>query len=167
MMNDIFIEKIVKRRKRFSDFLMIFAIVLLTIILSLVFIIEFPFLAMVLIFFAIALAYWLITSRYVEYEYIVTNGELDIDKIINERRRKNVFNKNAREFTVMARANSDKYIREIDSCRNIKDFTSRTDNADVWFIYLNKGKDSTLIFFEPSSEMIDNLYKYNSKGIYK
>lgn len=32
--------------------------------------------------------YILITNMSVEYEYIVTNGEMDIDKIIAKRRRK-------------------------------------------------------------------------------
>lgn len=34
----------------------------------------------------------------VEYEYIVTNGEMDIDKIIAKRRRKRLITVNARTF---------------------------------------------------------------------
>lgn len=33
-------------------------------------------------------AYWLISEREIEYEYILTNGDLDIDKIIAKKKRK-------------------------------------------------------------------------------
>ena len=42
--------------------------------------------------------YILITNMSVEYEYIVTNGEMDIDKIIAKRRRKRLITVNARTF---------------------------------------------------------------------
>ena len=43
-------------------------------------------------------AWYLISSMNVEYEYILTNGEMDVDKIVARRRRKRMITVNARKF---------------------------------------------------------------------
>lgn len=43
-------------------------------------------------------AYYLVTGFYSEYEYIVTNGEMDIDKIIAKRKRKRLITVKASAF---------------------------------------------------------------------
>lgn len=43
-------------------------------------------------------AYYLISGMSVEYEYIVTNGEIDVDKIIAKRRRKRMVTVKASNF---------------------------------------------------------------------
>lgn len=43
--------------------------------------------------------YWFMTGTNVEYEYIVTNGEIDIDKIISQRKRVNLLSVCAKEIT--------------------------------------------------------------------
>ena len=53
----------------------------------------------VLIFYV---AYRINTSFDVEYEYILTNGELDIDKITNKRRRKRLMTIHCKSFTAFA-----------------------------------------------------------------
>lgn len=44
-------------------------------------------------------AYWLLTGMNIEYEYIVTNGSLDIDKIIAKRKRVTLLSVDVKEFT--------------------------------------------------------------------
>ena len=57
----------------------------------------------VMILFAFALAvfgiYWFLSGTSIEYEYIVTNGCLDIDKIIAQRKRVNLLSVDVKEFT--------------------------------------------------------------------
>ena len=48
---------------------------------------------------AVFAVYWLFISTFVEYEYIVSNEYLDIDKIIAKRRRVNMLSLDIREFT--------------------------------------------------------------------
>ncbi len=48
---------------------------------------------------AVFAVYWLFISTFVEYEYIVTNEYLDIDKIIAGRRRVSMLSLDIREFT--------------------------------------------------------------------
>jgi len=55
------------------------------------------------ILFAVALViygiYWLLTGMNIEYEYIVTNGSIDIDKIISQRKRVTLLSVDVKDFT--------------------------------------------------------------------
>ena len=44
-------------------------------------------------------AYWLLTCQNVEYEYTVTNGSVDIDKIISRRKRVSLISVEVKDFT--------------------------------------------------------------------
>ena len=56
---------------------------------------NFSMITTLLAFGALYGGYRLITNMNVEYEYIVTNGEMDIDKIIAKRSRKRLLTVNA------------------------------------------------------------------------
>lgn len=89
---DNYCEQLVEKRKTGSDIARM-VLVSLGLILGAS---AFMFLAiyfgiMVMVIFAVgllALGVWLVTGMNVEYEYIVTNSEMDIDKIIGRRKRK-------------------------------------------------------------------------------
>lgn len=90
---DIFIEQLVTKKSDTTDILKKVGLAVLTVILSLVlFFVSSYFglgsIGLILIIGVIYGAFYLITGMNVEYEYIVTNGEIDIDKIIAKRRRK-------------------------------------------------------------------------------
>lgn len=154
---DIFIEKIVRRRKSAMDILLIFLIFIGAIGLSFLAMVFVPGLSIVLAVGIFYLAYILLSRLNIEYEYAVTNGDLDIDKIINQRSRKRMFSANCKEFESVARVNSGQYTKEIRECKDIKDFTSNSKDADVWFICTRNEGRQTVILFEPSQQMIDNF----------
>lgn len=87
---DIFSEQLVVRKKDTKDFLIIVGIVLaalaLTFLLSLL-LGAFSFVFVCGVWFG---AWWLITRRAIEFEYIVTSSVLDIDKITAKRSRKRI-----------------------------------------------------------------------------
>ncbi len=90
---DIFVEQIVKKAQNGKDtakkVLIVVSMCLLAAILAFVmmFIPAFSGIALLLLFGVMYGGYYLITGVDVEYEYIVTNGEIDIDKIIAKRKR--------------------------------------------------------------------------------
>ncbi len=90
---DIFVEQIVKKAPNSKDtvkkVLLVLAMCLLTAVLALVmmFMPAFAGAALLLLCGVLYGGYYLITGLDVEYEYIVTNGEIDIDKIIAKRKR--------------------------------------------------------------------------------
>ena len=88
---DVFVEQLVKKpangKTLALKILIIFGVIIVSafcLYLTLLGII----LALLLIFAAIYGGYYLITGLNAEYEYIITNGEIDIDKIIAQRKRK-------------------------------------------------------------------------------
>jgi len=96
-MMDSFVEQIVVKKSETKDNLKRFGLVVVGSILCFLFMVVpmmipalAPFLFFfVLIAFGIIFGAWvLIQGTFIEYEYIVTNNELDIDKIIARKRRK-------------------------------------------------------------------------------
>ena len=90
---DIFVEQIVKKAPNGKDtlkkVLLVAAMCLIAALLAFA-IMVMPALAGVAFLFMFGMmygGYYLITGLDVEYEYIVTNGEIDIDKIIAKRKR--------------------------------------------------------------------------------
>ncbi|HEX3030256.1 MAG TPA: hypothetical protein VHT34_13385, partial [Clostridia bacterium] len=69
---------------------------------------------------AIYVAYYLATSKNIEYEYIYTNGELDIDRIIAQKRRRRMFSTSCKNFDIVAKKGSDMYTEEIKAIKRNK-----------------------------------------------
>ena len=101
---DVFIEYMVKKKTTGVETLLKIVYVLLAaVILVGSFFLSpllgaFSMIATLIGFGAVFGAYYLITSMSVEYEYILTNGEMDVDKIIARRRPKRTLTANARKF---------------------------------------------------------------------
>jgi hypothetical protein len=164
---DMFNEKIVKRRKNALDYTYTAALALAAILLSFLSILYIPQFSLIIIVGAFYLAYFFSSKRNIEYEYAVTNGDLDIDMIVNQKKRKRVFSQNAKDFDAVARIKSVQYTKEIKECKSIKDYTSHSENAEVWFIYMRLNGAPTVILFEPTDKMIENFYLFNPRKIFK
>lgn len=164
---DMFIEKIVRRRKGPVDFMLMFLIIIGTIGLSFLTLVYIPGLSTIIIIALFYLAYIFLSKLNVEYEYAVTNGDLDIDKIINQKKRKRMFSGNCKEFEVVAKVNSSQYTREIQECKNVKDFSSHSKTAEVWFISMRNEGKHTVVLFEPLPQMIENFRIFIPRKIFK
>lgn len=164
---DLFIDKIVKRRKSPMELVGTAGILLLIFVASFLILLYIPELSLLLIAAVIFLAYFAISRSNLEYEYAVTNGDMDIDKIINQKSRKRVFSAHAKDFEVVARINSDHYTDAIKSCTNVKDYTSNTDNKEIWFIYMKQEGNPLVVLFEPSPQMIGNFFTFNPRKVFR
>lgn len=98
---DTFAEQLVKKSQNSSDSMKKVSIlagggVIMALLLLLSFVTFFAFI------FAAAAGYFmyrLLGGLNVEYEYTVTNGSLDIDKIVNQRKRINMISADVKDFT--------------------------------------------------------------------
>lgn len=85
-------EQLVTKTRSSSDIVKIFGITIGTVLLASVFmfiVLAFGLTMMILPSVGVlALGIWLLSGVNVEYEYIITNNEMDIDKIIGRRKRK-------------------------------------------------------------------------------
>ena len=161
---DTFMEKIVAKRKGIKDSLItagiVFAaMVLIMLSLSIKVISQLGIGAFIAAGIAY-LAYRLITSRNVEFEYIVTNGDIDIDKIISRRKRKRIFSASCKEFDILSRVKSNSFSQSVQSIKNRIDASSSLDSPDAFFATLNYKGEKTLLIFEPDERMLNNFKIY-------
>ena len=84
---DTFVEQIVKKQKGGKEYAIIAATILGALVLGALSLMLGMFAALLLVGIGYG-AWWLITSQNVEFEYSVTNGDIDISQIIAQRNRK-------------------------------------------------------------------------------
>lgn len=172
---DIFLEQLVKRKRRPVDYVRIGAC-----ILAMLLVIYFLPLGMEIlakaglgfIVFAVCCAliyvlYLLVTATNMEYEYCFTNGALDVDKIINRRSRKRLIEINARRIDMMAgtktpafdRIKQDRSIKKIYACTGVED-------ADTYFVdYVDDNGKRIALVFNPNEKIRDGFKRYNPQKV--
>jgi hypothetical protein len=99
-------------------------------------------------------AYMLMNRLNIEYEYIFTNGELDIDAIYNKSRRKRLYNGNVKDFEVMAHVEDKNHTGDFNSAQETLNYSSGVITNDTYaFLTAYKGKRVKIIF-EPNEMMV-------------
>lgn len=167
---DSFIEKIVERKKTAKDTLISAGIVFLGLILIFIVIPNVPYVNQMWLVFSAGViygVYYLIKSRYLEFEYSVTNGEIDIDKIIAKSRRKRIFSGSCKEFEILARLKSSHYTQSIQNIPNKIEAVTSMDSPDVYFFVTSYKGERTVVFFEPDERMLNAFRLFIPSRIYK
>lgn len=166
-MMDIFTEYIVKHRLEAKDVLIQIGTGFLAMILT---VLAFGLTAIPGISFLVTLiiagiwygAYWVIKSRYVEYEYILTNSALDFDKIMARSKRKRLLSLDLKEIEILAPVNNDAYKNQ---ATKIYDCTGDGKNG-VYFIDFMGERGRERVLFQPSEKILDFAYKFNPSKIF-
>ena len=100
---DHFAEYLVQKRPtsqdRLKQGLIVAAAVVLSVLIGAISVLTGWLFLLVLVIGAIYGAYYLLTGCYTEYEYTVTNGELDVDKIVGKRKRSHLLTVPVSKFT--------------------------------------------------------------------
>ena len=161
---DVFSEYLVKRQKSTRDKLAIAGFILLGLLftafvliylLPMVYYIMQPLVSIVFPVWAIAM--WgvlILTKRYnIEFEYTLTGSDLDIDKIINRKKRKRVLSTSVRRFDIVAPVLSDKYTDEYKSLITV-DCSKNADKASTYFAVYTKDNQKKCLIFDPSKKML-------------
>lgn len=166
---DLFIEKIVMKKKDAKDYMMLGLIALA----AMVVILAIPLIPVVKNFWlvlaagAVYGAYVLIRSRNIEFEYAVTNGDLDIDKIIAQRKRKRIFSANCKEFDIVAKVGSDKYTHDIRNVKNRLEAVSSMDSPNIYFVSLRYKGEPWVVFFEPDQRMLSAFRTFIPRKVFE
>lgn len=114
--------------------------------------------------------YKVIAMTNLEYEYIFTNGEMDVDKIINRRSRKRVTVVNARKIDILAHRSHEDFkanfenaeIKKVNACIS-------PDSEDLYFLMFrdeNEGETLKMLLFNPNDKLLDGFKKYNPKRVF-
>ena len=155
-MEEVFVERIIKRKLSGSG--LMFRI--LSIFIVLLSMLTIPYLTMLGITITALLGYvaylcWMYTS--IEYEYSFLNGELTIDKIMGQRKRKSVDTYDIKKAEVIAPSSSEEIIRRAGNMKKI-DYSTGYHSDDLYSVIINNGAGTVQIVFEPGEKMVDAMY---------
>lgn len=169
---DLFIEKIITRKRTTGDYLQLTGIVMVGVILLFAMgfvklpdiVSQFTLFIWAAIFYGI---YRFSKSKNIEFEYAVTNGDMDIDKIIAQKKRKRLFSGHCREYEIIAKVKSDKYTQNYASIQNkVVAVTSLSDD-DVFFLVAQYKGSRTIVYFQPNEKMMKSFKTYISRKIFE
>lgn len=154
---DTFFEQIVKKQKGAKEWTIILATILLGLVVAV------AYFLFIYQFFIVVLAgliyggWWLITAQNVEYEYCVTNGDIDVDQIVARRKRRRLVSVAGRKIETLQpydpTAPMGKYQRYVMVAPGLK-------AEGLWyFTYNSKKNGHTFVVFQPDMRILRALYR--------
>jgi lipopolysaccharide export LptBFGC system permease protein LptF len=159
---DVFVEQIIKKKYDFMDSLIVFGTLLLSFVLVALCLMFFPFALILVIIGDIALAYYIISSRNIEFEYSITNGDITIDKIINKSRRKRIISIDAHDIEFMGKNKptniKNNYIR-----LNVSQ--SQNNESNWYFSGHNSQKGNVFVLFTPNDKVLSAIKPFLSRQV--
>ncbi len=151
---DNFSEQLIKRNLTFKDMLL-----RILIIVSGAAFIAFTVYATLVFGFALLLAlgigvgylcWWMYGLTKIEYEYIVTNNDLDIDKIIGQRKRKRLITISLNEITQWGEYTGNEHIQV-----NASVVASDASGKGLWYIVAEHSKHGKIMLvFTPNERTV-------------
>ncbi len=160
---DTFFEQIIAVKKTTKDWLKLFGIIALAVLIIYLAVIFLNSLAFIITVGVIFGAYKLITMLMVEYEYIVTNGTMDIDKIIAKSSRKRIISFELSDVQQLSRYNPKakpvgNYKKTVIAC-------DENDSNAYFMVVCRENEGANLIVFSPNDKMCKSIIKFLPKYI--
>ncbi|SKA84276.1 hypothetical protein SAMN05428976_106150 [Clostridium sp. USBA 49] len=132
---------------------------LITLSINLVFFIIFLLLGIGMLF--------LKRNLYVEYEYVFTNGEIDIDKIVEMKKRSHVFSFDIKNTELLAAEDSD-YVKDFSNKPSkVLNLFPKTTDKKIYVAMITGGNERVQVRFVPDEEFVNLCYKYNPRAVKK
>ncbi|MDF1616694.1 DUF6106 family protein [Petrocella sp. FN5] len=167
--NDIFNEQLVERKQNMTDNLK-----RITILAGGVIVLAVAFLTpglrnlIYIIAIGVILCVVFLFRRFnVEYEYIFTNGELDIDQIINKNRRKRLLSVHVDNFIIMVPISNKDYGKDVEKYSKLYDVSSGVLQENTYAAIFDKDSKKIKLIFEPNEKIFDAIRAYIPRKIKK
>lgn len=93
----------------------------------------------------------------VEFEYLIVNDQLSVDKIMGKTKRKRVWEAVLEEIDLIGPPDAYQVKDLQRKGMKVVDFTSREPNRRVYAIMQQKGGETTQILIEPNDRILDHL----------
>lgn len=161
---DVFLEQIVKKGTSTLDTLKKVGIALAAFLLSAaVFLfgsafvgLALPLLAAFGLFYG---AYYLISGMSCEYEYIITNGELDVDKIIAQRKRKRLLTISISAFEDFGKIDG---APDVDKSATVISAIEPDTSTCCYADFMHPAHGKVRLLFSPNQRMIEGMMPFFS-----
>jgi len=160
---DVFKEQLVKKIPTNKDLITKIGIIAIVVLIFIITMGIIPQLGVIITAAAGFGAYILIGRLRKEYEYIFTNGELDIDIIYNKSSRKRVFTGNVKDFELMTHVDNADHRNSFASANEKKDYSSGISSERSYIFLANYKGKRTAIIIEPNDEMLGAISKVMSR----
>lgn len=167
-MDEVFYEQLVEdSRKERGTFFRVLLVVVPVVLLVGLWFIEFVRLylwtLLAILCFTAVLFLW--RRCYNEYEYIFTDGQLDVDRIFSKQTRKHLVSINAKEIMLVAPIQSEKNKRyfEMSYDINIDAGDHRKDEKAAhgkYYLLARKGDKTLKLLFQPNEQILKLLKQY-------
>lgn len=166
--NDVFKEQLVTRKKTPKDSLKKIGLIIGGILLSLLALL--PIVAQFgLSIPVIAVIIWveiLMMRRFnVEFEYSLTNTELDIDKIFNRYKRKHAFSLDIRSIVVMLPMNHPSFKSEVGNITKVYDFSEGQVSDTTYAVVFERDGQRNQLVFDPNEVLFNAIRLYIPKKV--
>ena len=102
-----------------------------------------------------------------EYDYTFTNGSMDFAQVFNNRKRKSLGSLNVAKVDAFGKVASGSFHRHVSApgVKQLRWFLNR--DAELYYFAFSKDGKKSLIVFEPSEAMVENIRHYLPFGAYQ
>ncbi len=167
---DTYTEHIVKQKYSLKAVLItVFLYLLATVLSYITVILSFSYPLVMQFAFALVVGYyvgvWFITQRFnIEYEYIVTNDELDVDKIMSRKTRKRMLTISVKKFDEFGKAEGTRFEELMNNPEIQVKFDasiSKKSEGRFYALFVNKKEQKMLLIFNPTEKMLKMFRMHN------
>jgi len=151
---DIFKEQIVPKKPTSKDTIYRALLIVGVVAVSVITFSIIPAFAFILTAAAAIGAFFLMGLLKVEYEYVFTNGELDIDIIYNRSRRKRLMTVNVKSFELMAHVEDKNHIGGFNSAQETRDYSSGAVGENTYVFLVSHNGKRLKVIIEPNEKML-------------
>lgn len=109
--------------------------------------------------------YFLRKQLYVEFEYVYTNGVVDIDKIIDKNKRKRAVSFNVSDIELLAPLSSDDIKYSAFKPQNSFDFYPEKNEGKKYSVLLNHGGQRIQVNFVPDESLLRACFTKNPRKV--
>ena len=160
-MEKVYTEQIVRRESRASDWLIRFGAIFLTLLICYIMLMVFPQAFAILLALGAWFDFILWRRMSKEYEYIFTDGQLDVDCIYSRSTRRSMVSLSSREFDIIAPASDPDYKSLFDKKYDkVLDAGRGGIRENTYIAISNKDEKSLKMLFEPNEEMLALMHKH-------
>ncbi|MBN2851214.1 MAG: hypothetical protein JXQ23_00600 [Clostridia bacterium] len=106
------------------------------------------------------IAYKLVTSRNIEFEYELVENFMTISKILNKRSRRKIFSGALTDFDIIAPKKSKFYEEYGLNVQTTLEAVSDLENESIYFGVIQFNSKKTCVFFETDERMLKHFKKY-------
>lgn len=166
---DVFYEYLLKREKTKKDKIMSAIYIAAAVIISLfsmfflgLFLNGFEFIFIVGAWYG---AVQLMGKSDIEYEYILTNSVLDIDRITAQKKRKRLISIDFKRIEKCEPKPQGTEMVQAMANGEVMNLTGNSEDNDIYFVDFNKGSGRYRVYFQPNDVLIGYLKNANPRFV--